>query len=61
MLGHWGNNNAHSVVDIENGSVNVLSSGVSVKDGFGIINVEEKGIFNIRLWLVLRKTKLLSI
>jgi len=58
MLGHWGNNNAHSVVDIENGSVNVLSSGVSVKDGFGIINVEEKGIFNIKALAGSQKDKI---
>lgn len=58
MLGHWGYNNAHSVVDIENGSVNVLYSGVSVKDGFGIINVEQKGIFNIKALAGSQKDKI---
>lgn len=49
LLGHWGIGGATGVVNIENGgTLNVLKSGISVKDGSGTVNIKENSILNIK-------------
>jgi len=47
IIAHWGANNARGTVNVVNGSLNILSSGLAAKDGPCTVNVEEQGILNI--------------
>ena len=47
IIAHWGMNNASGTVNVVNGSLNILNSGLGAKDGPCTVNVEEQGILNI--------------